>query len=713
MAQAVAVDLAGSLRARLARVLAHLDRTLTGARSAVLGRDLYAHRAGESPLRPQPPGEDEPLVDFPAPLLPEGKIRLRADEARWLTREQREARELYASDCPPGLRGLRRGGPDGGGEWWSPMTIFRLEGWPLTLPCTVGEALDYTRTHAENLIQDVAAEIRATAEAVIPDETLRRAVLARDVVTKHWPLAIHAANPVRRPLQCLKLAASESAWPEGEPRAGSLGSPWIHPDAAPGDVARWAREGLNALTDPEWMHPWTVPDERNEDGTPGPARPWGDALLREAEGRGGDGFAAVYFIRFASGSHAAQPGDPRIVYTSAGLALIFLAERAVRADLARPLVVVDSGGPHHALVSGFRDYPGKETELVPTSEDGEWRVEILRPDDGRSQLTLPLEGDTVNDAIIRYLQTLKRDEALRVYAAMLQLFSVEGARTGRLRWTRESIFDAMKIAARTRRAEGGMVDSARDITRLLTRARLVVYQESRAREWAVRRARPVFVLVEESERRLGDGEWIPDGAELMLNPLIAGGHRQANGRIGGSFSWTSTGLATLDHRRVPHAFALGLVLPIRWHMDARRGRAWPGLSGRNWLKTAGIAWRDHPSDIVAAFATLDRTLSALVEVDLVGEVRGRDPWELDKVVTALPSPAIADRLRGLLPALPSSKLAEVPLTGAELRAWRKARHWTQGELATRTRVGERTIRGHEARADRPLPPPFREALGLL
>ena len=144
----------------------------------------------------------------------------------------------------------------------------------------------------------------------------------------------------------------------------------------------------------------------------------------------------------------------------------FVACRAIERDLSRPVIAVDATQPHHDLMTGWRGLPknlGRRKEKryrrrIPGEEsNGIDRLEILAPDGRAIQLTLPYgdesSGRTSNlqDAVIRTLQQWQGPEGIRHWAAMQRLLSVEGGRSGSVRWSLESHLAALGYAERNRR----------------------------------------------------------------------------------------------------------------------------------------------------------------------------------------------------------------------------------------------------------------------
>src|SRR5690606_21508986 len=102
------------------------------------------------------------------------------------------------------------------------------------------------------------------------------------------------------------------------------------------------------------------------------------------------------------------------------------------------------------------------------------RLELLSPDKGAIQLTLPWGGSR---SLLEELQIALREwrgpEGLRHWAAILRLLSVEGGRTGFVRWTVDDHLEALGVP-QAKRTERRNRDRAARLVELMTRLELAV-----------------------------------------------------------------------------------------------------------------------------------------------------------------------------------------------------------------------------------------------
>src|SRR5439155_16073496 len=140
-------------------------------------------------------------------------------------------------------------------------------------------------------------------------------------------------------------------------------------------------------------------------------------------------------------------------------AIVVSTEKEVRQALARPMIAVDAGRPHHDLLTAWTHAPKAVGQRhvqrrVPRKirEDAEpERYEILAPDGRSTQLTLPVEwARSAKEAVTRAIQAWLGPEGVRHWAALLRQLSVEGGRSGAIRWLLERHFDALGYAPATR-----------------------------------------------------------------------------------------------------------------------------------------------------------------------------------------------------------------------------------------------------------------------
>jgi hypothetical protein len=586
----------------------------------------------------------------------------------------------------------RRSG--GAVAWYNPAA------WPpgLPLPLTIGEALDRVRADAAPLAEELGREVERLAQEFVAPAMVP-AVLDRCV--SGWP-DTEAAEPPAPPVHRWPLPASGPppvAWPPGRSRMGLLlrlltlaadGADEIRdtwpPEAAPLDVARWAREGLNLAGQ---RHGYSDGHDLGERAIErlGEGFPWLDLEIHSREVGG--------MIRFPP----------------AGLALLYLAERDVRAGLRRPAVAVDAGRRHHDLLSGWRDLPrdgrrhqGAALERTPLS-DG--RIELLSG--GRMvpvQLSLPLADLLPHEGTIAALRELRGAKGLRHWTALQRLWSIEGGRQGWVRWRLDEHMEAMGYGADARKREAFRIEVAREVE-ALTRLELAVYDGTGTQ----RHRAPLVHVGDRFEQLSPDGPWRLEGMELRPNDLLYRGVRDpASGGLGREFVPVPAELAKIDHVRHPYAHALGLLFAIRLRLtlaEQENRRDHVALSGANLLALAGI-----PSTLRAdrAWERIRREVAELQRIDLLGRVEwASGDWTAAGVVRLYPAPWILDRTaRGLIPT--ERPPVDVPMTGAELATWRKARGWSQREAARVLGVGQASVSRAEAAGAEALGPALAAAL---
>jgi len=403
----------------------------------------------------------------------------------------------------------------------------------------------------------------------------------------------------------------------------------------------------------------------------------------------------------------ADPGRPAPLDAPA-LACVaahaFCAWRAIERDLRRPMIAIDAGQPHHDLVCGMRDLPKDQAPRTAKIVAG--RVEILAPDGRAVQLLMPLDGGTeLQRATIETLRQWRGWGGVRHWAALQRLWSVEGGRGGAARWTLEVHLDALGYGERARRSPALRRRVAREVE-LLTRLELAVY----APDGRLRAQQPL-ITVGTKYSALHGTAWMLEGMELRVNEWLYRGVRDPKtGALGADWYPAPVELAQIDHVRFPYALALGLVLPMRWRWDLGT-RDHCALTGAKLLATAGIRYSRH--DPGRAWAALRRNLD---ELQRRGGLERYEwdgaPWTLAAGRRLYPPQWTRDRaVHGLRPV---ERPPPPPIrTGAELRAWRKAKGWTQVAAAKALGVTERTIQRAEAAPKAGLGPALREALARL
>jgi len=558
------------------------------------------------------------------------------------------------------------------------------------LPLTAGDALDLVEAEADNMAAELAEGIAYFARELVAPELPVDAVLAREDLADRWPWpepwpkrpgGPASINPGWSALDSLldpvhQERAAERSAERGHtgPRqaeAGDMRRNWMPGEVAPLKVAKWARDALNRLE---------------------PGR--GDAAAEDAE-------AGRMVLR------ALLVGPDGAVLPAGGLALLFLAEQEVERDRRRPAMAVDANPEHHALLTGWgelargmRGTSGRQ-RLRPQLSDERAEITLFAP--GRpAQLRLPLDGASPSEEVIRAIKSIARAEGVRSWAALLRLLSIEGGRAGWVRWTVDAHLEALGYTPSERRRLRTRDRMAR-MVETFTELELAVTVGGRERE-----RRPLMLVGGRFERLQGS-RWRLDGMELQINPLLYRGVRDLEtGKLGRNWYPTVPEVAKLDHIRYAPALMLGLLLPIRWRWDVGERDHLP-LRGDNLLDLAGIVYRQHkPGE---AWNKLERNLDKLVEIDALGRWTADDGGRKPEAVYRLYPPGwTVDRtVHGVVPV--ERRLAALPRTGTELRAWREARDWTQAKLARALGVSRRTVVRAEGGGDAPLTPAVLRGLG--
>jgi hypothetical protein len=392
-----------------------------------------------------------------------------------------------------------------------------------------------------------------------------------------------------------------------------------------------------------------------------------------------------------------QALDPLVRTLGALAAHAYLAWKAVQTDLKRPAIGIDARRAHHTLLTHWNRLPkrvGRRTvplQHVPAKrhEDGVWRFEILAPE--RAGVKLALRADWVRsagEAVTATIRRWKGAEGLRHWAALLRLLAVQGGRTGRVRWSLDTHLDALGYAAMTRR-DPALRKRVAALVELFTQLELAVY----AADGTLRSRLPILVVTAKHDRLRGT-DWALEGMELDINPWLYRGVRTADGQLGEDWYPAPVELARVDHARFPYALGLGLILAIRWRWDWRDGRDHCALKGRTLLETAGIPYRRHEAR--ETWTTLQSTLEALIRCGALGHYTWEGTaWTLDGTCKLYPAQWARERtVHGLRPQ--ELRPPTCVFTGEELKAWRKARGWSQARAAKELGVGIATLKRAEA-----------------
>lgn len=569
--------------------------------------------------------------------------------------------------------------------------------WPpdVPLPLTAGDALDLVESEADRMAAELAEGIAYFArELVLPE--LVDAVLAREDVGERWPWpedwperpggpgsvnpgwsALDVLLGDLHPAKALERSAERGHVGARPMEGGDLRRYWWPGEAAPLDVARWARDALNRL----------------ESGR-------GDGEAEKAE-------AGLILLHrpFVAPSGAVLPGG--------GLALLYLAEREARkGEGARPaapemfLVSVEApavrtmvalGGGHPKALGGggltVRGDPGDPVRLTfkwadrdPTQLDLEDLVE-LPPGAGPLVAVARAFGDAaVRDVLALYLFT---------WAARAP------AGTGVWWWPDEHL-EVVGLNP----GDKSNLRRRRELLDRLNRSRLEAHYQTGA---------PLDGPVV--------GEMLRDGTARLihLHPAMYRGVMTPGGDLGSYWWGMPVELLRLPaDRTAGRVHVLAPVLARSWRAawsDQKRKRQAAAPEARigtrklaRMLAIKGTTGEGKRKGADARAAkTLQVSLDAAVKCGLVGawRVKRGDLERLTGTVYATAGGQTVDLLRGGGVPRP----ARLPATGGELDRWRQASGLTFDEAAAVLKIHRGTLgRVVYSHRDRPLPPSVRGAL---
>src|SRR5690606_4505334 len=190
------------------------------------------------------------------------------------------------------------------------------------------------------------------------------------------------------------------------------------------------------------------------------------------------------------------------------------------------------------------------------------RLELLSPDKGAIQLTLPWGGSrSLLEELAVALREWRGPEGLRHWAAIQRLLTVEGGRTGLVRWTVDDHLEALGVPQAKRSEKKNRAKAAR-LVELMTKLELQVISPD-GKKW---KSWPLLLVAEKSGQIKGS-KWTLDGMILKIHPLLYRGVRKENGEIGSNWFPVPAELAQIDHNRFRYAIPLGLLIAARWRWD--------------------------------------------------------------------------------------------------------------------------------------------------
>ena len=571
-----------------------------------------------------------------------------------------------------------------------------------------------TAEEMANVYADLACH---SVEHLIEGAELHAPVLGREELVRGWGLEFHGPN---MPADLMPLACALSSF---ESEIGHYASDWPS-NVSPDDVSA----AIRRTKDPEaekLVSLW----QQTVKSTMAPRPPIDIAELPRWKSLLGElpPDAPPPHVSATRADPGKSEGALRSAIVSWPITLcahiVSIAKR-VEQDRRILATAIDAGTPHSHVLGAMRDLPkdlvrhtGRLLPGQPPEEiDGVKRLvlaNVYRKPKSQGhlavlapglamQLTFPFDVgpyEAMTATLARWrgpLQDWKGPVGLRHWAAILRLFSIEGAREGKVKWTMERHLDAMG-APKKSRDDAHFRRDVGNIVELLTMIELAVY----AKDGKLRLRAQILAANNKIDRKHGNA-WALEGVELSIHPLLYSGVRKPNGQLGSNWYPQTADIAKLDHVRHPHALVYGLVLPIRWRWCWGEGREYFPLSGANLLKLGGI----ENVRLAEAWKKAKRALQKLEGIDALRRVEWEgEPWTLNGICRLYPPQWAHERialdLAPVEPCLPPV-VRNVPTTGAELKGWRQAQGLTQAQAAEQLGVSLRTVKGAEAKETEPL-----------
>ena len=505
---------------------------------------------------------------------------------------------------------------------------------------TPAVALKNVQEEASNIVEATAQQIEVNISNLFED--IEGELLETSLLSDRWPWAKPQNHDDGLLIPCLKILTH--TFPKGidlhevEPRS-------LPQEVAALDIADWAREELKI------------------------------GNLWELSGRD--------IPLHNNGKEWACPG--------AGLALLYLAIQ----QRSQPIVAIDAGRYHHAFVESCRDNAaqkrdsfGKEKTLkLQTNQQNKiCLVEKGKPI--QLELALPLE-EAPQAAILQGLRHTFKAEGLRNWAALLRLWSVEGGRQGRIRWTLEEHLSALGYSERSRKDPKVRMRIAQMVESLARMELIILGADHRERYRA-----PLIHLEQAREVQAENGGWRVEGMILKANEYLYRGVRNnKTGRLGSNYWPSRPEIAQIDHVRHPYATGMGLDLSIRWRWAMNSGKEYVSLKGENLVKLAGASTNRH--NATRTFEKLEQNLLVLQQKGILGKWEWNGSPGMDSVIKLWPSDWSAGLASGKRRLFEMRSRPDVPLTGAGLKEWREARKITQQGLAEKLGIASRTIGRYE------------------
>lgn len=538
-------------------------------------------------------------------------------------------------------------------------------------PITLGGALTEIREGRETLLADSLRLLEGLIQMMVEPE-LHRATLARKEVFERW------------------------VWPEGS-RPGSL----FH------RLERRLNRGRaleNTRSWPEDLHPasflqWQLGRllEASRKFYPGPKGPAGPL--------GGGGLEAYHSIK-ALLQTVLQDEVSQLIPHSWHYMAIHEGWRAVNHDRRRPMTALPAKKGPVEFVEGLGDAAWRVSSKLRGIDHPIifGKVELFARTAGRRiQVAVPLSEDGLPLGTADALEQICGPEGLRHWVAMLTMLTSDGM-DGRLRWSLDRHLEVVGYSPESRR-NPELRQRVATIVEDFTRLELVVYDND-----GKERDRGPLFHVDRSREPIAEEDGGLEGLFLRINPGLYDGVYQGEPGSGrrGQYWWPAPAdLAKIDHVRFPAAYSLGLKLShrLRWTLGNEREALKIGTEGL--IRAMGCVEAPPSADTEARkeiLFRLERTLEELLRIGIMGRIEWVDgaPGAWGSMARIYPTPGQLDRVvHGVRPLTWQGEKPRPgqspPLTGDELREWRRKARLTQAQAAERFGVERKAVVRAEAK----------------
>ena len=220
--------------------------------------------------------------------------------------------------------------------------------------------------------------------------------------------------------------------------------------------------------------------------------------------------------------------------------------------------------------------------------------------------------DNLNEGVIEHLKSIRGSRGLRHWAAIQNLLSQKGGRTGEVTWLIDEHIEALGLKSNDAATRKAIAQEVEQLTNLWA----VIYNADHSERMRFRIIEPVI------HETLQGTEYVLDGMRLRMARQFYSGVRKSNGKLGTAFAQVPTELARLDHRTraggFPYAIALGMLFAIRLRWDDQQPLR---LKGATLLRMGGMKLNKVTPG--RSWQTLRHNLDELVRIGSIGAYR----WE--------------------------------------------------------------------------------------